>query len=40
MAIKFLKATKAAVSEENKTRETVAKILREIQRWRKIGGGT
>ena len=33
MAIKFLKkATKTAVSEENKTRETVAKILREIQK--------
>ncbi len=32
MAIKFLKkATKTAVSEENKTRETVAKILSEIQ---------
>ncbi len=33
MTIKFLKkATKTAVSEENKTRETVAKILREIQK--------
>ncbi len=33
MAIKFLKkATKTAVSEENKTREIVAKILREIQK--------